>query len=723
MIRPPNCIRLLLSAMLSLALPALVSAQAKPDTSARGKQRRDSLAAQQLPGVEVRASKEAPAVGIVTKEDIGRFDGISILGPINTLPGVYMQTRTPFGGARITLRGYYPSTSGNSPNSNGLGYQVFLNGIPITDATGTSVLDDIDFSTLGSVEIIKGPNSSRYGSFIGGTVNLRTALPDANQTSLSQQVMGGSYSLLRTNTTFSHSSDGSNFVLNYGHQGFNGFRTNDFSGKEYVRASGDFKAGSKQTISTYFSYNRSNEGLAGEIDSSDFYNRRPVSDANYLANNSHIQLTSYFAGVSDRFQINDHFTNLTSVFGSGRVADQPFAHGYTDVNQVNFGARTAFDWSGQWDVIGVTGALGATVQQSNNTSNGVFIIPAPPYVERPSASQNFAVNSSLFTEWSFTFPGAWVATVGGSLNNNDFATRNMLKSNVLFDTTTLAKKSFGAQFTPRVALTKTFDNNLSVYASVSTGYAPPLLSQIIANNGTVDLTLNPEHAIQYELGLQGSWFDRHLSGQLTWFDLDNTDKLVSQTANAVTYTTNAGEQRNQGAEFSLSWLAVNDKDAVLSMLRPWITYTYTDAKYVSFKSDNNANAATVDFSGNAVARVPKTMYSVGLDAAMNSGFYLNGTYQFVDKVPVTFDNTQWMKSYTLLSAKVGYKTTINEHYALDAFVGGTNLTNSTYYNFIFVGANYKGLAQAQDGGTGDGYILPAPYSAQYYANIKVTYRF
>jgi hypothetical protein len=42
---------------------------------------------------------------------------------------------------------------------------------------------------------------------------------------------------------------------------------------------------------------------------------------------------------------------------------------------------------------------------------------------------------------------------------------------------------------------------------------------------------------------------------------------------------------------------------------------------------------------------------------------------------------------------------------------------------VAVGANYKGLAQAQDGGTGDGYILPAPYSAQYYANIKVTYRF
>ena len=715
MIRPNVCARLLLSALLLVSLPVALRAQAKPDAK-----KTDST--QSLPGVSVTATKPTPAAGVLTATDIGRFDGVSLIGPINTIPGVFMQTRTPFGGARITLRGYYPSTSGNSPNSNGLGYQVMLNGIPITDATGTTVLDDIDYSTLGKVEVIKGPNSSKYGSFIGGTVNLGTAMPSANATELSQQVISGSNGMLRTNTTFSHAADGSGFVLNYGHQGYNGFRTNDFSGKEFVRASGDFKATANQTISSYFSYNRSNEGLAGEIDSSDFYNRRAVSDANYLANNSHIAVTSYFAGVADRIQVSDHITNLSSVFGSGRVSDQPFAHGYTDVNQVNFGARSAFDWNGQWDVIAVTGSLGAMIQQSNNTSNGVFITPAPPYPERPSATQNFAVNSSLFTEWTFAFPQSWVATVGASLNSNTFATRNMLKSNVLFDTTTLAKKNFGNQINPRAELTKTFDNGLELFGSVSTGYAVPLLSQIIANNGTVDLTLKPEHAIQYEAGVLGNWFSHRLTGQLTWFDLDVTDKLVSQTANAVTFTTNAGEQKNQGYELSLGWLAVDSKDVWLQTLHPWVTYTYTDAKYVSFKSDNNATASTVDFSGKQVARVPKTMYSVGLDANVMGGFYLNSTYQFVDKVPVTFDNSTWMKSYTLLNAKIGWKGTFAEHYGLDISAGGSNLQGSTYYNAIFVGANYKGLAQGPDNGTGDGYILPAPYNAQYFLNVKVSYK-
>src|SRR6185312_10963229 len=291
MIHPPGRLRLLTAALITSALPIAARAQGtKPDTT------------QQLPGVEVTATKDTPSEGVLRQSDIGRFDGISIVPAINTLPGVFMQTRTPFGGARITLRGYYPSTSGNSPNSNGLGYNVFLNGIPITDATGLTILDDVDYSTLGRVEVIKGPNSSRYGSYIGGTVNFMTAQPMLDANTVSQQVTSGTDGMLRTNSTLTHSRDGSDWVLNYGHQGYNGFRPNDFSGKEYVRANGDFKASSNQTISSYFAYNRSNEGLAGEIDSTDFYKRNAVSDANYLANNSHIAVTSYFGGVTDRLQ-------------------------------------------------------------------------------------------------------------------------------------------------------------------------------------------------------------------------------------------------------------------------------------------------------------------------------------------------------------------------------------------------------------------------------------
>jgi iron complex outermembrane receptor protein len=221
------------------------------------------------------------------------------------------------------------------------------------------------------------------------------------------------------------------------------------------------------------------------------------------------------------------------------------------------------------------------------------------------------------------------------------------------------------------------------------------------------------------VGAQGSVLGDRLNGQIALFDLDNRDKLTTETINTVTSTINIGEQRNTGAEVSASYLIVDNPRAALSVLRPWASYTYTNAKYLTFRSDNNNDAATVDFSGNAVARVPRTMWSGGLDASTRVGFYLTSTYQFVGRAPVTFDNSTWVRSYNLLGAKIGYRTTIQHRYQLDLAAGGDNLTNSTYYTFLFVGPSYRGLAQPQDGGTGDGYILPGNYHARYYLSANV----
>jgi iron complex outermembrane receptor protein len=673
-----------------------------------------------LPGVQVVAHNPAPSTAVLTQSDLDRANGLSLVDAINTVPGVFMQTRTPFGGARITIRGYYPSTSGNSPNSNGLGYQAFFNNIPITDATGTTVLDDIDFSTLGSVQVIKGPASSLYGSAIGGTVNMTTARPAPNQTSVSQQLLGGGDGLMRTNTSFQSANSNSDFTVNYGNQQDNSFRPHSRSRKSYARANGDFTIGSNQAVSAFFSYNRSYEELAGEIDSTDFFARRPVSDANYIANDSHIQITSFFTGVTDSYRINDHFNNQTSVFGTGRFNNQPFAHGFTDATQFNLGARSSFGYTGQIGSVDVAGTLGGMAQRSNVTSNGVFIVPAPPYPERPSATENYAVNGNLFTEWNFSLPAQVTITAGADLIYNTFAIQNMLKNNQLFDTTKVQRKTFPATLAPRIQLSKGFDGNGSVYASVSSGYTPPLLTNVLATDGSVNFGLKPERAVQYEVGAQGSLIDKRLNGQVALFVLDNTDKLVNQTISTITSTTNIGEQRNKGAELSLSYSVLSDPTSAVSLLRPWVSYTYTDAKYVSFKSDNNNTASTVDFTGNTAARVPRTMMSAGIDATTRDGFYLNSTYQFVGRVPVTFDNSTWVHSYNLLNGKIGYMTKIKNRYALNLSVGADNLTNSTYYNFLFVGPNYKGLAQSQDGGTGDGYILPGMYKARYYGNLSVT---
>jgi len=351
----------------------------------------------------------------------------------------------------------------------------------------------------------------------------------------------------------------------------------------------------------------------------------------------------------------------------------------------------------------------------------VFIVPAPPNPQRPTDQQNHATNASLFTEWSFDMPAGTRVSVGAGLHKNRFAIQNLLRNNQVFDSATVRERSFDAVITPRVSVSKELGNAASLFASVSSGYTPPLLSNMIANDGSVNLALDPERAVQYEAGVQGALFDRRLSGRVALYDIENTDKLVSATTNSVTYTTNAGKQRNRGAEVSLSLLAIDDPARPLSRLRPWLTYSYTDAKFIDFMSDANNTTATVDFSGNAVPRVPKNMFSVGLDIATSPGFYLSGSWQQVDDVPVTFDNSTSVDGYHIADLKAGVDRVLGNRWRLNAYVGADNVTNSNYYSFLFVGPNIEGLALPSEGGHGDGYLIPAPYHSGWYGSVMLSW--
>jgi len=679
--------------------------------------------AQRLSGVEVTARPAAPSAVELTTSDLERSSGLSLEQSINTAPGLFMQSRTPWGGARITIRGYYPSTSGNSPNSNGLGSQVYLNDIPLTDATGLTILDDVDFSRLGAIEVIKGPASSGYGSAIGGTIRFSTVRPAPNRTSIGQQVIGGSDGLFRSTTSFETATGNSDLVVDYGYQDYDSFRPHSGSRKNFVHVTGDVSVGDRQTISGYFSYANSMEQLAGEIDSAPFYDRQAVSNPLYLANDSHIAVNSVIAGVTDRYNLGGHFSSATTLFATARTTNQPFAHGFTDNNQFNVGARTVFGYDARIGTNGLTGSLGALVQRSNVTTNGVFIIPAPPFPERPTDQENHATNGSIFTEWSLAMAHRLTLSAGASLNKNQFAIRDMLKAGQLFDTTTTRTKSFDWVLTPRVSVSKGFGENALVYASVSSGYTSPLLSNTVANNGTVDLSLEPERAVQYEVGTTGSYLQNRLSTQLDVFDIENTNKLVSETESSVTFTTNAGKQRNRGIEALIGYALVRDSSRAISLVRPWVSYSFTDAKFVDFKSDNNDGPGTVDFSGNKVPRVPRNTFGAGLDMGTQQGFFLNGTFLHVDKVPVTFDNSTYVRGYDLLGAKIGYRRMVARHWMLEAFGGGDNLLGNTYYSFLFVGPNISGLATSAQGGTGDGYIIPAPYHATGYGSLALRYVF
>src|SRR6187397_3628538 len=129
--------------------------------------------------------------------ELKRGTGLFLDDAIQTnVPGVTMNRRTVSGGQQFNIRGYgngSRGTRGISSNFDGQGYKVYLNGIPVTDAEGISVLDDIDFNSIGNVEIVKGPTGTLYGQAIAGAINFKTLTPEKGKTSIGQDIMFGNY--------------------------------------------------------------------------------------------------------------------------------------------------------------------------------------------------------------------------------------------------------------------------------------------------------------------------------------------------------------------------------------------------------------------------------------------------------------------------------------------------------------------------------------------------
>lgn len=660
---------------------------------------------------------ESRSVAMLTRQDLQRNDGLFLENTLNLVPGVRMEKRTMSGGQRITIRGY-----GNNTNFNGTGYKAYLNGIPVTDAEGTTILDDIDFSILGRVEVIKGPSSSLYGSGIGGVLKMFTLKPSSPGTHITQEALAGSNGLFRTNTRLEYADQKSAVMLNYGHQNYDSYRINSASKKDFVSFIGDFYGNEKQTFSVYAAYNSSNDQLAGQLDSIQFAQKKDTGEVPYLKNHGYVAFETYRAGLSHNYAFSSHVSNLTSAYFSGYKQSQAFAVGLSSNTAQNFGARTAFGLHFTGGTITWNGTIGAEYQKTNSFKKSYGLadnVQGPISGDLELATMQY----SIFTQWEIKLPQGFAVTAGVSNNYIEYGiTDRLTNSGNPSHKDQSGHKTFTPVVTPQLSLLKALTQTIAIYAGVSKGYSPPTSGQVVIPQiSQVNTGLQPEKSTQYELGAKGSLLNEKLTFQVAVFDMEIKDKLTSQAITdnngTVLYsvTTNAGGQQNRGIEADLAYSISFTKSAAFSLIRPFISYTYSNFTYNDFKSDNNNNPKTINYNGNKASGIAPHLFNSGADVITKWGVYLNTTLQYVDKMPITYDNRHYADAYTLLQAKLGYKHRIGKHIGLDVFAGGNNLTGSKYYTMVFLNANFSGATP--------NIYLPGPYKATWYGGFNLHYKF
>jgi iron complex outermembrane recepter protein len=676
------------------------------------------------------------SIAKLNTRELKRGTGLFLDDAINSnVPGVTMQRRSVSAGQQFNIRGYgngVRGTNGISSNFDNQGSKVYLNGIPLTDAEGITMMDDIDFGSIGNVEVTKGPSGTLSGLAIAGVVNLNTITPETGSTSIGQELMMGSYGLKRFTTSFQTANDRSSLLINYGHQESDGFMAHTASTKQFVNLAGNFQVSPKQSFFSYFGYSKSYDERGGELTIDQYKNFDYSGNPEYIKRNAHSEVTSFRAGLGHTYKFSGKFSNTTTVFGTAMNTNASSAGGWTDKDPINFGLRstidTRFPLNSNVIVSGITGVetqhqyaqtMGYTMVANPSDPNDYWMAGA-----MRSNQSTYSGTSSLFTEWTVSFPMELYVTAGLGWSNMNIELNDRF---YVANSTNPRQytRSYNNMFSPHVAINKVFNNQLSLYASYSKGYKAPVSSYFfIPATGKLNTSLKPEEGDQFEVGSKGLLFHDKLSYQVAVFDALFSNKMTavavpldgSTTTTAYSYVANGGKQDNRGVEVNVKYTVYESYKGFIRSIRPFANFAYSDFTYKNFTfqkfkaGSNNTEVDTVDYSGNKVAGVSPVTYNIGLDVLSNYGLYGNAYYSCKNAMPITSDGKEMTSSYGLVNAKIGLRRMLSRHFDADLYFGINNITGTQYYYMVFVN-------QLPDA------YLPAPNKANYFGGINLKYIF
>jgi iron complex outermembrane receptor protein len=607
-----------------------------------------------------RTLSEIPAsIGLVNEKDIQRFNATSILPAINTVPGVRMEERSP-GSYRLAIRGSSLRSPFGVRN-----VKVYWNGLPFTDAGGNTYINLFDQTSFQQAEIVKGPGTSLYGAGTGGVLLLKNT-PAKSGASIGATV--GSYGLLQYNAQANLQDENTSIRIGYAHQESDGYRQQTKMARDVIQAQGDFAVNEKGTLSTSILYSdlyyQTPGALTRQLFDADPKQARPSGAAGPGAVEQHATIynKTFYSGLSYNYRWNNKWSNRTGVYGTVTKFDNPTIRNYERRAEQGFGGRT----NTQYDFTKGKVNFGGEYQHSFSPVKVYF--NEAGQIGALQTDDEISINTYFaFAQAELFLPHNFFVTLGASLNklNVDFI---RLSDTPAFE----ADRNFDLVFSPRIALLKKVNSDLSIHASYSQGYSPPTVQELYPSAGYFDQSLKPERGNNIELGVRGTALNKTLSFDVVAynFNLDETI-VVRRLEDSGEYFVNSGETNQRGAEVQLGWSPTLAPQSLLADFRIWTSYTFNDYTFDNYEKDG------VSFDGNDLTGVARNIGVAGIDALIALGLYVNVNYTYTDRIPLNDANTEYADSYSLLTGRAGFRKAW-KNLSLDIFGGVDNALDEKY---------------------------------------------
>ncbi|WP_343659890.1 TonB-dependent receptor plug domain-containing protein [Chryseobacterium sp.] len=682
--------------------------------------------------------RHAQSVETLSEEDLNRNNPAAIDQTLSTMPGLQVDKRTNFGGQRLVLRGY-----GNDQKFNNWGVKAYWNNMPLTNAEGVTVLDDVDFAYVTNVEVIKGPAATMYGGGVGGAVRFYTRPDFTKGASVSENAMFGAFKTFQSRTQLNVADENYSISAAYGHLETEGYRPNGGGLKNFFNVNGTVKLSKKDQLSFFASQAYSYEHTSGQISYADYYAGIDNGNAAYISKNAGTKIKSTRVGLSNSVNLTSNFRNYTTLFYYNANTESVSAGAYGVTSSPNVGLRSTFTLKNEFKDFENRLDFGAEIQNSVSTTSSYRFDGSNPsqpllttgmsgasyFKYNNNQSTYFVIDYLTYKPWGLTL----LAGISGNRTNYDRKDLFALPGLIAGRKDQSFNKKYDMAYTPHFALQKEWKHQI-FNLSYSEGYnSPTAVSSFITATNTVNDDLKPERARMLDFSVHGLLLNTRLDYRISVFRIDYSDKLTQLllpgNTSGQTYWGNTGSQKNSGLEFSVGY-QYRAEDSFIERIVPFINLSYYDTKYKDFsiydpKYQDPVTGKTVGklmvYDHKTVVGVPRNKYAVGLDIFTKPGFYLVNTYNYLGNVYSDFNNANLVKGFGLLNSKLGFKKSFNK-LDLDLYVMGNNLTSQTNYTFLFLGNNIN------DSDKGSNYTVPTdlnpgPGKAYFFYGLNVKYRF
>lgn len=607
-------------------------------------------------------SEQSASIGYISAREIQNYSGSSLVPAMNNEPGVRMEERSP-GSYRLSIRGSLLRAPFGIRN-----VKVYWNGIPFTDAGGSTPLNTLNVSSIGSAEIIKGPGSSLYGAGTGGVVLLHPQPASSNLIDL--DVMTGSFYTQKYELqSFVPINNGSlqSGISYFGSEGYREHsamqRTNAWM--QYRKEIGKGLVLKSFLLGSDFRYQ-----IPGGLNLAQFEENPRAARPESIPQNSSIHTRNLWLGGGYDWNHNENFFQTLNLYGQLGDFDHPFITDYKQDRDAGAGGRWAMGYHfslQDWKIQAQGGVEGQySRKQADNFGNRQGIRDTLRFSDDLQISNLFGF-AQLSGEWKEKL----TITAGMSIN----ALRQDINrlQDVALDSAYRDVISYGGIASPRLALGYKVLPGWLIHANWSNGFSPPTIEEVRTNEGSINTSLRPEIGVNREIGIKGHIANRRLQVDFTFFNLQLRETIVNfVNQDGVVLFRNAGATRQNGIENLIRYELVKSSNR---FIKTWtIQHSLTRNWFVFQDYERGGN----DFSGNRLTGVPDWISVWNTYFEIGKGIYWTITYNYTSAIPLNDANTIFGDAYHLVQLLRGYRFVLKNKVPMELYAGVDNLFNQTY---------------------------------------------